>query len=119
MCEPAPRTMMGGSPPTDLNARAGESTPPGITCSARFCSARDLVRSKGKPKIYHSESQNLEPRRTQSAPRINVIFSRNGVILSEGGSRAFVPARGNPSEGPRFPFGDAKTPTKSADRIEV
>src|SRR5437868_4324216 len=53
MREPEPRTMMGGSPPTDLNARAGESTPPGITRSARCCSARDLLRSKGKRKIYH------------------------------------------------------------------
>src|SRR3954449_10808277 len=54
MREPDPRTMIGGSPPTDLNARAGESTPPGITRSARCCNARDLLRSKGKRKIYHS-----------------------------------------------------------------
>src|SRR3954464_12398614 len=56
MRAPAPRTMIGGSPPTDLNARAGESTPPGITRSARCCSARDLLRSKAKPKIYHSSA---------------------------------------------------------------
>ena len=53
MREPAPRTMMGGSPPTDLKARVGESTPPGMTRSARCCNARDLLRSKGKRKIYH------------------------------------------------------------------
>src|SRR5881394_2910852 len=63
MREPAPRTMIGGSPPTDLKARAGESTPPGITRSARCCRARDLLRSKGKQKIYHSECvQNANPR---------------------------------------------------------
>src|SRR3954464_13609630 len=60
MRAPAPRTMMGGSPPTDLNARAGESTPPGITRSARCCSARDLLRSKGKPSISHKVGA-LEP----------------------------------------------------------
>src|SRR5882724_5768833 len=42
--EPLPRTMYGGSPPTDLNARTGESTPPGITREARACSSCDLVR---------------------------------------------------------------------------
>src|SRR3954466_10353315 len=60
--EPDPRTMIGGSPPTLLNARAGESTPPGITRSARCCNARDLLRSKGKRKIYHSaRAQNAKP----------------------------------------------------------
>jgi hypothetical protein len=36
--------MYGGSPPTDLNARTGESTPPGITREARACSSCDLFR---------------------------------------------------------------------------
>src|SRR4051812_15739579 len=44
MREPLPRTMYGGSPPTDLKARTGESTPPGITREARACSSCDLVR---------------------------------------------------------------------------
>jgi hypothetical protein len=44
MRQPLPRTMYGGSPPTDLKARTGESTPPGITRDARACSSWDLVR---------------------------------------------------------------------------
>src|SRR5215831_11469859 len=40
-CEPLPRTINGGSPPTDLNARTGEFTPPGIMLSARCCRSRD------------------------------------------------------------------------------
>src|SRR4051812_29332929 len=41
MCAPEPRTMNGGSPPTERNARAGEFTPPGNNCSARACSLRE------------------------------------------------------------------------------
>src|SRR5580700_10233417 len=41
MCEPLPRTMNGGSPPTDPKARTGEFTPPGIMLSARCCKRRD------------------------------------------------------------------------------
>src|SRR5262252_8516857 len=40
-CDPLPRTINGGSPPTDLNARTGEFTPPGIRLSARCCRRRD------------------------------------------------------------------------------
>src|SRR6266446_4863921 len=39
--EPSPRTIMGGIPPTALNARAGEFTPPGMTACARWLSLRD------------------------------------------------------------------------------
>src|SRR5229473_5983485 len=41
MCEPFPRTINGGSPPTEPNARTGEFTPPGIRPSARCCKRRD------------------------------------------------------------------------------
>src|SRR5579863_8325349 len=41
MCEPLPRTMNGGSPPTEPKARTGEFTPPGIMLSARCCRRRD------------------------------------------------------------------------------
>src|ERR1022692_419022 len=41
MCEPFPRTINGGSPPTEPNARTGEFTPPGIMLSARCCKRRD------------------------------------------------------------------------------
>src|SRR6266516_1776087 len=41
MWDPLPRTMNGGSPPTERNARTGEFTPPGIMLSARCCSRRD------------------------------------------------------------------------------
>src|ERR1700756_2002146 len=37
MCEPLPRTINGGSPPTERKPRTGEFTPPGIMLSARFC----------------------------------------------------------------------------------
>src|SRR5438270_13903098 len=48
---PTPRTMIGGSPPTDLNARTGEFTPPGITFSARCWALRERVRVRGM-KVY-------------------------------------------------------------------
>src|ERR1700688_4793365 len=41
MCDPFPRTINGGSPPTAPNALTGEFTPPGIMLSARFCRRRD------------------------------------------------------------------------------
>src|ERR1700688_2439283 len=41
MCDPLPRTINGGSPPTERNARTGEFTPPGIMLSARCCRRRD------------------------------------------------------------------------------
>src|SRR5271167_2872741 len=40
-CEPFPRTINGGSPPTEPNARTGEFTPPGIMLSARCCKRRE------------------------------------------------------------------------------
>src|SRR5579859_3735872 len=40
-CDPLPRTMNGGSPPTERKARTGEFTPPGIMDSARCCKRRD------------------------------------------------------------------------------
>src|SRR5579884_1478989 len=56
--EPLPRTMYGGSPPTDLNALTGESTPPGITRHARACSCFDFSSRSMLPTIKH------HPRRT-------------------------------------------------------
>src|SRR5579864_2888110 len=41
MCDPFPRTMNRGSPPTERNARTGEFTPPGIMLSALNWSRRD------------------------------------------------------------------------------
>src|SRR5262252_6064506 len=43
MRAPRPRAMNGGSPPTALNARTGELTPPGITRRARSISSRELL----------------------------------------------------------------------------
>src|SRR5215469_11473997 len=40
-CDPLPRKMNGGSPPTERKARTGEFTPPGIMLSARCCRRRD------------------------------------------------------------------------------
>src|SRR5580658_8348522 len=41
ICEPLPRTINRGSPPTEPKARTGEFTPPGIIDSARCCRRRD------------------------------------------------------------------------------
>src|ERR1700752_2893232 len=41
ICDPLPRTINGGSPPTARKARTGEFTPPGIMLSARCCRRRD------------------------------------------------------------------------------
>src|SRR5215467_2409903 len=60
---PFPRTMYGGSPPTDLNARTGESTPPGITRDARICSSCDFLR--GFISIMNIPQQKDEPQRTR------------------------------------------------------
>src|SRR5712691_574056 len=48
MCEPFPRTINGGSPPTEPKARTGEFTPPGIMLSARFCRRRDCSTFRDK-----------------------------------------------------------------------
>src|ERR1017187_1781751 len=42
-CEPSPRAMKMGCPPTLRNARTGEFTPPGIFSTARRNSSSDLV----------------------------------------------------------------------------
>src|SRR3954462_13918335 len=63
-CEPSPRTIQGGSPPTARNARTGESTPPGITFSARCCSLRESSVLRGKEEIYHGGAM------TRSAPTL-------------------------------------------------
>src|SRR3954451_16364182 len=47
MCEPCPRTIKGASHSTALNARTGELTPPGISCSARFCRRRHSSSLRG------------------------------------------------------------------------
>src|SRR3954468_23258000 len=47
MWEPCPRTMNGASHSTALNARTGELTPPGISCSARFCRRRHSSSLRG------------------------------------------------------------------------
>src|ERR1700751_61307 len=41
ICDPLPRTINRGSPPTEPNARTGEFTPPGIILSALNWSRRD------------------------------------------------------------------------------
>src|ERR1035441_6327503 len=53
-CEPSPRAMKSGYPPTARNARTGEFTPPGIFNSARRNSSSDFVcvmrsRPRGHP----------------------------------------------------------------------
>src|SRR3984957_11343704 len=43
MCEPWPRAMNGGVPPTPRKARTGEFTPPGISFWAQANSSSDLL----------------------------------------------------------------------------
>src|SRR3954452_9901818 len=56
ICAPTPRTMMGGSPPTARNARTGESTPPGITRSARCCHLRETFSFRDMRAIVAGQS---------------------------------------------------------------
>ncbi len=42
-CDPSPRAMKSGCPPTLRNARTGEFTPPGIFSTARRNSSSDFV----------------------------------------------------------------------------
>src|SRR5258708_2949182 len=70
-----PRTIYGGSQLTDLKARTGEFTPPGITWEARAWSLRDLswpdiadqyssksgLRFQCGPSVYTSENAGLVP----------------------------------------------------------
>src|SRR5579864_5211773 len=69
MREPLPRTIYGGSPPTDLNARTGESTPPGITREARAWSSCDLflgfIRSLNIPQRKRSTTKDTKRRKGQ------------------------------------------------------
>src|SRR5512132_2309743 len=68
MWEPSPRTIKGGSPPTDLNARTGESTPPGMNCSALCCSLREASKLR--------------------AIRENPPLIGNGIVYQRGQTRA-------------------------------
>src|ERR1051326_7237954 len=96
--EPFPRTMYGGSPPTDLKARTGESTPPGITRQARACSSCDFDRLFILPlnislhfchrfaQIHadktQRQSQPRSPRKTRILLLIVFIREIRGSILS-------------------------------------
>src|SRR6266481_8581952 len=73
MCEPWPRTIYRGSPPTAPNARTGEFTPPVMKCSARFCSLRDcsVLRTIIPP-------QQHQPRSGASHAQINITAVRRG-----------------------------------------
>src|SRR5437867_4250423 len=79
MWAPRPRTMKGGSPPTALNARTGELTPPGISLRAR--SKRRLEVSKllgrsGSPISSHPGRPGEESRRLAGEISEDEIRSR-------------------------------------------
>src|ERR1022692_462354 len=71
MCEPFPRTINGGSPPTGPNARTGEFTPPGIMLSARCCKRRDCSTFRdvvdGIEAPHNNEDVNRQDRATTIA----------------------------------------------------
>src|ERR1035438_7661169 len=64
-CEPSPRAMKMGCPPTLRNARTGEFTPPGIFSTARRNSSSDFVcvmrsRPRGHPVQHHHGTRSGE-----------------------------------------------------------
>src|SRR3954465_4033644 len=81
MREPSPRAIKTGSPPTDLNARTGESTPPGITCSARCCSLRDFskLRAIRKPA---SKNENWLVYQRPKHPLVTLLTHRLRALFS-------------------------------------
>src|SRR5450756_1503855 len=98
MCEPWPRTMYRGSPPTARKARTGEFTPPGINCSARFCSLRDcsVLRAIVPPQQRLSPGASDTPINITAAPRWSAAQSITPTC--DPGYRGFTP-KGLP--GPR------------------
>src|ERR1700684_4075123 len=70
MCDPLPRRINGGSPPTEPKARTGELTPPGIMFSARCwrrrdCSVlRDMVEGIRSSRLGENRCQQIEKMRT-------------------------------------------------------
>src|ERR1700734_2968091 len=81
MCEPFPRAMNGGSPPTEPNARTGEFTPPGIMLPARCCKRRDCSTFRDVVDGIEAPIQEGCKRSTATdyytsgvPPRINQIF---------------------------------------------
>src|SRR5579864_1256167 len=85
MREPLPRTIYGGSPPTDLNARTGESTPPGITREARAWSSCDLIR--GFIWTLEYTQQKDEPQRTRRNTKGNQADLAQWILIAEKGPR--------------------------------
>jgi hypothetical protein len=53
--------MNRGVPPTALNARTGEFTPPGVTRVARSNQSRDLVVSRAWEELTVSDTQAFSP----------------------------------------------------------
>src|SRR5215471_917268 len=76
-CEPLPRTINGGSAPTDLNARTGEFTPPGIMLSARCCRRRDC--SVWRKVVEGINSSRPGENRCQSNWDVSVYYSSGRI----------------------------------------
>src|SRR5579864_3537129 len=90
MREPSPRTMNGGSPPTARKARTGESTPPGIKASARFCSLRDCSKERISQldeneiqRQYISWKKNF----TKGSIFINLLLDNDNLTVLQGKRR--------------------------------
>src|SRR5271165_2993988 len=82
-CAPFPRTMNGGSPPTDRNARTGEFTPPGIMLTARCCRRCDCsvfldvaegIKSPARKKMSTDGTDASEYYSSAKQKRIHQIF---------------------------------------------
>src|ERR1039458_6786854 len=109
MCDPLPRTINRGSPPTERNARTGEFTPPGIMLSAlnwrrRDCSVlRDGVDGIESSRRGEIRCQQIEPlqattiaaRRSQNSSDIH----RSAIPLQHGDSTVESSSRPSNREG--------------------
>src|ERR1700687_1759722 len=80
MCDPFPRTINGGSPPTDPNARTGEFTPPGIMLSARCCSRRDCSTFRDVMDGIHSPRGT---RMSQMTARNRLLYQRRDAQINQ------------------------------------
>src|ERR1700688_2156827 len=89
-CDPLPRTMNRGSPPTERNARTGEFTPPGIMLSALSCKRRDCsvlcevvdgIESSQHGEIRCQKIDRLQPT-TIAAPRKGNSSDIHGSAIS-------------------------------------
>src|SRR4051812_45323735 len=127
MSGPLPRTIHGGSPPTARKARTGESTPPGITLSARCCSLRESSVLRGKKEIYHEarrhgEGEVLCREGHLALPQLDSASQESGGEQRRGESQVHERARGDSRDADEVDVGRgvhrADVPRDDEERFE-